>query len=860
VSHGPQARAARPGYFAGRDGVLRSPLVGIMTELFRYAAFISYSSKDEAFARRLHRALERFRVPASLGTFDLIGGGRKNRIYPVFRDREELSAGGLQDRIEAALRASATLIVVCSPDAAASPWVQKEIDFFITQGRRDKIFGIVAADAPLADASGADATLSAFPPALLAPSEKIAGDARKGKDGFRNAFLKVAAGLIDVTPGQLIDRDRRRRRDQGRLAVAALSLAIMAIAGAAAAVDARNWRTRLSTVAETMTARRQVDHALTFAVAAEPPRGALLTGRSDRADASLASVAAMRILADVDHSAEFTGDGAMMVAVRDERRVLVNIADGAAADLGTLRFFKVVGERLYTQGEDRLVRIWEAPTAASGVPIPGLGPVDNVRVSTDGRFLSATGAGLRGVLVDLRTQAITDLGPLRYPSYMSDNERTLIAPAENGDIVAYTLDQPIRRIDLGALMPAPSRPWRSDDAMYTDLSRDGRFMITQTYGWRGVIYDLARGGERIDVGDWTEMGHLGSRRSLFFTAPDASGIVAIGRDGRLRYADVRRRRVHVIGNPDWLRAHPTEDLQFLLTHGDDQRLTLFDFRNGFERTELGEINNPRWIGVVGSTHLVLAQDQQERTLLLDLDHGGARTDLGRLADLQQLQNGAILLGRDSDDKWRLIDLRAGGRRIEVGALPGVRAFDISDEGTLVVVTAEGRGVLIDLESGARTDLGQLGSDGVRLAPGGGALLVSNFSNGGARLFDLSRLPWQGDPPRGRRLWRAACSANADHIEPLADASLVDLQEAGVQDAVRGRPRNPCDWRGLLAVFPDAERGDGWFEGLRQWSRLVRVRHFRARDWACEETTSRANAETRAARAEKCERAARRAAR
>jgi hypothetical protein len=69
------------------------------------AAFISFSSKDARFARRLNRVRESCAVPSSLGKFDPIGGGKKNRINPVFRDREELSAGELDERIEAALAA-----------------------------------------------------------------------------------------------------------------------------------------------------------------------------------------------------------------------------------------------------------------------------------------------------------------------------------------------------------------------------------------------------------------------------------------------------------------------------------------------------------------------------------------------------------------------------------------------------------------------------------------------------------------------------------------------------------------------------------------------------------------------------------
>jgi len=190
----------------------------------RYAAFISYSSADARFARRLHRALEGYGIPAALGHFDL--AGKPNRIYPVFRDREELSAGDLGERITGALEASGALIVVCSPHAAASPWVNKEIEHFAALGRTDRIFAVIAEDAPLYEANGADATVSCFPAALRGDAldgvhEPLAADARKGKDGFRNAWLKLVAGMIDVTPGQIIDRDKKRRRQRGSLLAAA---------------------------------------------------------------------------------------------------------------------------------------------------------------------------------------------------------------------------------------------------------------------------------------------------------------------------------------------------------------------------------------------------------------------------------------------------------------------------------------------------------------------------------------------------------------------------------------------------------------------------------------------------------------
>jgi hypothetical protein len=145
-----------------------------------------------------------------------------------------LSAGDLGEGIKAALEASGALIVVCSPNAVASPWVEKEIQHFASLGRRDRVFAVIADSAPTFDGSGADATPACFPRALIGDArEPLAADARRGKDGFRNAWLKLVAGLIGVTPGQIIDRDKQRRR---RLAVAgaatsAVFIAVLAYGG-----------------------------------------------------------------------------------------------------------------------------------------------------------------------------------------------------------------------------------------------------------------------------------------------------------------------------------------------------------------------------------------------------------------------------------------------------------------------------------------------------------------------------------------------------------------------------------------------------------------------------------------------------
>ena len=90
---------------------------------FRYKAFLSYSWRDRSAAEALHRALETWRPPTNRRA--------EPPLRPIFRDRDEEAAGAsLRTAIEDALDNAEFLIVVCSPNSAASPWVNKEIAYF----------------------------------------------------------------------------------------------------------------------------------------------------------------------------------------------------------------------------------------------------------------------------------------------------------------------------------------------------------------------------------------------------------------------------------------------------------------------------------------------------------------------------------------------------------------------------------------------------------------------------------------------------------------------------------------------------------------------------------------------------------
>ncbi|MDZ4348317.1 MAG: TIR domain-containing protein [Xanthomonadaceae bacterium] len=206
-----------------------------MPDAKRYIAFISYSHADERWAKRLQRWLERYRVPKRLRAER---PELPARLYPVFRDRDELaSANDLSESIQSAMADSGALIVICSPTAAASRWVNEEIRHFRQNHDPKRIFCLMVAGQPNPDAPDC-----AFPPALLRDDEgerlhePLAADVTASGDGPRNAALKIAAGLLGVGVDELKQRDAQRQARfwsavaAGSLAVAALTIGLAIVA------------------------------------------------------------------------------------------------------------------------------------------------------------------------------------------------------------------------------------------------------------------------------------------------------------------------------------------------------------------------------------------------------------------------------------------------------------------------------------------------------------------------------------------------------------------------------------------------------------------------------------------------------
>jgi WD40 repeat protein len=202
-----------------------SPQTGDATASTEYTAFISYrhGDADEAAAKWLHRSLETYRVPRRL----VRERGLPRRLGKIFRDDEELNASPqLGEAIEAALYRARHLIVVCSPRARMSRWINEEIRRFSQLGRNQNILTLLVDGEPG----------EAFPPELLALGEPLAADLRpktraSSRQRHHLAKLRIVAALLGCDFDDLRRRDAARRRRRMGLTALALTSVTLVVAG-----------------------------------------------------------------------------------------------------------------------------------------------------------------------------------------------------------------------------------------------------------------------------------------------------------------------------------------------------------------------------------------------------------------------------------------------------------------------------------------------------------------------------------------------------------------------------------------------------------------------------------------------------
>ena len=194
-----------------------------------YRAFISYSHRDDVAAQSLHKRLETYRLPNKLVGQETPRGAIPDKLTPIFRDLDELSAAdNLSTVITEALAKSDTLIVLASPGAKASRWVNLEIESFraLHGDTRPVLVALIEGEPD-----------EAFPAALTADGhEPVAADFRGDRGARRLALLKLVAGMTGAGLDQLVQRDaqRQNRRVMAVTLGAIIAVLVMALLLAAA--------------------------------------------------------------------------------------------------------------------------------------------------------------------------------------------------------------------------------------------------------------------------------------------------------------------------------------------------------------------------------------------------------------------------------------------------------------------------------------------------------------------------------------------------------------------------------------------------------------------------------------------------
>lgn len=175
-----------------------------MKTVFKYAAFISYNSRDNSKARWLQNRLENYCLPSIIANEKkdyLRLHGKKSRKFRIFRYVTDLVAQNLEDGLRKELDQSKYLIVICSPNSANAPWVRKEVKYFIETGRKKQIIPFVIKGNPYSGGAS-----ECFTPEL---KEAFPGGSALGVDlndygddliifRKRKAIAKVVSLLIDL--------------------------------------------------------------------------------------------------------------------------------------------------------------------------------------------------------------------------------------------------------------------------------------------------------------------------------------------------------------------------------------------------------------------------------------------------------------------------------------------------------------------------------------------------------------------------------------------------------------------------------------------------------------------------------------
>jgi WD40 repeat protein len=721
----------------------------------RYRGFISYSWQDKAWARRIHRWLETYRVPKGAAAVD----DASRKLGKFFRDDDDMPAAtDIGKVVRQAIDDCENLIVLCSPRSAQSKWVNAEIAQFRKRHPGGSVFAIIIDGVP----NAADPDEECFPAALRVaydpddsqamPIEPVGIDLRR--DGKHRVCARLAAGMLGIDFDDLWRRDQRRAETRQRRIVGGLSaltivfavLMTLAIVNAQRAHDAlsrffveRAWQ-KLET-GETLLAARYALAGRLVAPNTEAQSLAALAaimhaaGESDRPLVHEAPVTSATFSADGALAATASSDG--VVKIWDEASGAMRATVKSPAAVIAVAF-SADGERVITADVLGNFRVWGSRTGAAlaAVDLPNA-RLRAAGVFPDGRraFGPAEDNSVR--IVDMNSGRLlvqTGADPAHVLSVAASPDGALLALARGADGVA------VRDAATGRLRVQ----FGEGEVFQARFSPDGRRVVTATGDGIAAIWDASSGRMVREL-----IGHESGVLSAAFS-PDGRRVVtaSVDRTARVWNAVTGKQVLLLEGHKQFVSdATYSRDGRAILTAGEDGSARVWDATTGRQTHALR--------GQVGAVSASLSP-------------GGER---------------AVTWGADSSARiWRL----TGPRDLLAGmAAERLYSAEYSPDGRVLAASSgAGRALLFAADSGKL--LAALSVPGgevytVAFAPDGRTVLTTS-EDGALRLWD-----WRSQRALGEIAAGSAVNAAVFAPDQSAIAAASQASFAGIWPIAGGQP-------------------------------------------------------------------------
>ena len=529
--------------------------------LYRYKAFISYShGADNRLAPALRTALHSFAKP-----------WYRLRAMRVFRDETGLAiTPALWPSIETALLDSEYFLLLASPDAAASEWVQREVDcwlehrpaahLLIALTKGEIRWNDVAHDI---DWNGTDALPRRLSKAFDQEPKyvdlrwaRMATDLSLRNPDFMTAVASVTSTLRDLPLDELVGEDVRQHRRTRRVAATAIvGLATLAVAAMVFGVIASQQRDKAQrqeqiAVEQKQVATEQRDQARRRLVQLNSANGLRAAGAGDVSAAMLWFAEAAKLEADHPMEQGMLRTRLALLASRNPRLVQVWSASAPVGGIG----FTTDGAWVVVYPPEGSVQAWDVQTKSAAFKSPG-SPVVDVAVSQEGRRLltvDTDGVHLWDTLTGQQVRSLAHGTPVRWAGFAADGQHVftlaedrtvrvweagsgreiaelqdideIFDTAFDGDAVTLLIKSPGNKLVLWDSRTKRRVAFDKHNAVTAELSADRRYVLTVDDDALAALWDSKTGRQVTSLGDW--QGVDKARLS-----PDGQHVAMVSRSG-----------------------------------------------------------------------------------------------------------------------------------------------------------------------------------------------------------------------------------------------------------------------------------------------------------------------------------------